>query len=55
MIARYLVNHLQEAARVWMTWATPVVFRDRDGVERPIAKVKVSGRDKIVICEDVDG
>ena len=55
MIVRYLVNHLQEAARVWSHWQMPVVFRDKDGVEHPIAKVKVSGHDRIVICEDADG
>lgn len=32
----------------------PVIFRDRNGEERTVAKVKVRGFSTVIICEGMD-
>ena len=45
---------IKEAAHIVRPDAR-IVFRDKDGNEHPVAKVKIRGFDMIVICEDLNG
>ena len=49
-----LLKSLNEALFCWAGPKVPVVFRDKDGVERPIAKVKMRGSDTVILCERED-
>lgn len=53
MKIRIFKMHLIEALQMVGPPAT-VVYRDKDGKERRVAKIKVA-RDKIILCEDLNG
>ena len=43
------------AAAELCKFSARIVFRDKEGVEHPVAKVKIRGFDTIIICEDLNG